>query len=93
MATQRRMQFVHGQVAWMVTVILALSLLEALSYELFFVLSLVGLLIVAELTASITVTPIWRTRLRWLIITGLVVFGLVVTRRILEMLPPEVLPW
>ncbi|MCU4741561.1 hypothetical protein OB955_10775 [Halobacteria archaeon AArc-m2/3/4] len=93
MATQRRMQFVHGQVAWMLATVLGLSLLGSLSYELFFVCSLIGLLVVTELTAPFTVRPEWRRRLKWLILAGLCGFAYIVGRRILEMLPPEVIPW
>nr|WP_175417071.1 hypothetical protein [Natrinema pallidum] len=84
------MQFVHGHIAWMVAVVLTLSLLNALSYELFFVLSLIGFLIVTELTAPFNVTPTWRRRLRWPILFGLIGFAVVVVRRILKILPPEV---
>lgn len=77
----------------MLAAVLVLSLLGSFSYELFFVLSLIGLLIVTELTAPFAVTPDWRRRLRWLIALGLVGFAVVVVRRILEILPPEVLPW
>ncbi|MFB1066377.1 hypothetical protein [Natrinema sp. H-ect4] len=86
------MQFVRGQVAWMVATILVLALLNALSYELFFVLSLIGFLIITELTAPFNVTPTWRRRLRWLILVGLIGFTAIVVRRILEILPPEVVP-
>jgi predicted membrane channel-forming protein YqfA (hemolysin III family) len=92
MATGRRMRFVHGQLAWMVATILALSLLGAFSYELFFILSVLGLLVVTGLTLPATVTPQWRRRLRWLVRIALVGVGLVVIRRIIEILPPEVLP-
>ncbi|QFU84121.1 hypothetical protein [Natronorubrum aibiense] len=87
------MRFIRGQLAWMVAAVLALSVLGSFSYELFFVLSLIGLLIVTELTAPFAVTPEWRRRLRWLILLGLVGFAVIVVRRILEILPPEVLPW
>ncbi|MFA9427910.1 hypothetical protein [Natronorubrum sp. A-ect3] len=87
------MRFIHGQLAWMVAAVLVLSVLGSFSYELFFVLSLIGLLIVTELTAPFAVTPDWRRRLRWLILLGLIGFGVIVVRRILEILPPEVLPW
>lgn len=87
------MRFIHGQLAWMVAAVLVLSVLGSFSYELFFVLSLIGLLIVTELTAPFAVTPDWRRRLRWLILLGLIGFGVIVIRRILEILPPEVLPW
>lgn len=86
------MQFVRAQIACMVAAVLALALLDAVSYELFFVLSLIGFLIVTELTAPLNLTPKWRGRLKWFIIIGLIIFAVVVVRRILAILPPEVLP-
>jgi hypothetical protein len=91
MVTRRRQQFVIGHVAWTLAAILALALLDAVSLELVFVLSLIGFLIVVELTAPITVTPRWRSRLKWLIALGLVVFGVIVVRRILAILPAGVI--
>ena len=93
MATVRRMRFIRGQLAWMLAAILVLVVLDAFSYELFFVLSLIGFLIVLELTAPVNVTPRWRSRLKWPVLIGLIAFGVIVIRRILEILPPEVLPW
>lgn len=90
MATYRRQRFIAAQTAWMLATILVLGLLGALSLELFFVVSLIGFLIVIELTAPVNVTPAWRSRLKWLVLVGLVVFGYLVIRRILEILPPEV---
>ena len=90
MTTRRRQRFVHAQVAWMCASILALALLGSLTYELFFVVSLIGFLVVIELTAPFTVTPEWRARLKWLIAIGLVVFGYIVVKRILAILPPGV---
>jgi len=74
----------------MLGAVLALSLLGALELELFFVVSLIGFLVVVELTAPFNVTPRWRRRLKWLILLGLLVFAYVVVRRILAILPPEV---
>ncbi|ELY37697.1 hypothetical protein [Natronorubrum tibetense] len=87
------MRFVRWQLAWMLAAILALAAVGAFSYELFFVLSLLGLLIVTELTAPVAVTPDWRRRLRWLILLGLTGFAVIISRRVLEILSPEVLPW
>jgi len=87
MATPRRLRFVHAQVAWMLATILLLSLLGALSTELFFVVSLIGFLVVIELTAPRAVTPTWRARLKWIVLLGLVGFGIVVVNRILAILP------
>lgn len=70
---------------------LVLVLLDSLNYELMFVISLIGFLIVTELTAPFAVTPDWRRRLKWLIGLGLILFGYVVVRRILAILPPGVI--
>jgi hypothetical protein len=53
--------------------------------------SLIGFLVVVELTEPIRITPTWRRRLRWLIPPALLVFGYIVIRRILEILPSGVL--
>ena len=90
MATRRRQRFVHGQTAWMLATIVGLAALDALSLELFFVISLVGFLVVVELTAPFSVTPQWRSRLRWIILAGLAVFGYIVVRRVLTILPEGV---
>ena len=89
MALQRRIQFIYGQLAWMVATVLVLAALGSLSYSLLFLLSLLGLMILMELTAPTNVSPEWRTRLRWLIVFGLLGFAYVIVRRLLEILPPE----
>ncbi|WP_277543600.1 hypothetical protein [Haloarcula laminariae] len=91
MPTRQRNRFIISQMAWVMGTILTLSVLGALSLELFFVVSLIGFLIVVELTAPFVVTPTWRRRLRWIIALGLLVFGYIVIRRILAILPPGVL--
>jgi hypothetical protein len=87
MATDRRLQFVRWQVAWMLLTILALSAFGMLSYELFFVGSLVGFLVVMELTAPAIATPAWRARLWWFLTLGLLGFAFVIARRISVTLP------
>ena len=87
------MRFVRGQLAWMVGTVLVLALFGSVSYELFFVGSLLGLLVVSELTVPVNATPSWRTRLRWLTLVGLLGFLALIVRRILSVIPPEVLPW
>jgi hypothetical protein len=85
------MRFVHANVAWMSGTIVGLTLLGALSFELLFVVSLLGFLIITELTAPFNIRPTWRRRLKWLIGAGLLVFGYIVVRRILAILPQGVL--
>lgn len=90
MSTRRRTRFVHATLAWLLASVLVLVVLDALSYELVFVVGLIGFLVVIELTAPLNIQPGWRRRLRWLILLGLVVFAGIVVRRILAILPPGV---
>jgi hypothetical protein len=91
MATRRRRRFLVGTVAWQLGTVLVLALLGSISFELVFVISLIGVLIVTELTAPFAVTPAWRRRLIVVIGIGLVVFGYIVVRRILAILPSGVI--
>lgn len=87
MPLDKRRQFVYALVAWMVSMIVVLAALDALELELFFVISLIGLLVVVELTAPFNVTPRWRRRLLPILFIGLAGFGYIVIRRIVEILP------
>lgn len=91
MTTRSRLRFVRGQVAWMVGACLLLAALDALTLRLFLGASLVGLFLAVELTSPVNVEPKWRTRLRWLVVLGLLAFGLVVLRRTIAVLPEGVL--
>ena len=87
MVTAKRRRFIHANVAWLLSAALVLALLEVLTYELFFVVSLIGFLIVTELTAPVRVTPAWRGRIKWIILLGLSAFGYVIVQRILAVIP------
>jgi hypothetical protein len=91
MGTRRRLQFVYALTAWMLGTLLTLSILDAVAIERFFVATLVGFLVLFELTAPASVEPRWRARLKWLGVLGMVGFGYVVIDRVLEFLPPGVL--
>ena len=78
----RSFQFVVAQTAGMLGALIVLTLLNAFALELFFVLSLISLLVVTELTAPFRVRPAWRRRLLWVILAGISGFGYIVVRRI-----------
>lgn len=83
------LRFVRYVVAWMLAALIGLALLGSVELELFFVISLIGVLVVTELMTPFNVQPEWHRRLRWVIVVGLGVFGYIVTRRIVEILPFE----
>lgn len=74
MATRRQQRFINGQIAWMLATVLGLSVLGALTFELFVVVSVIGFMLLTLATAPVNVTPRWRVRLKWPIILGLLVF-------------------
>ena len=86
MATSRRLQFVYGQVASMLVILLALSLLDTLSLEKFFVGAFLAFLILLDFTDPINITSSWRKRLRWIVLLGILGFGYVFVRRVLSAL-------
>ena len=86
MAIHRRYRVVYGQITWMLTVILLMTLLGTLSVEAFFVLSVIGLLIVTGLTEPRAVRPGWRRRLRVLLLVGLAGLAYLVGRRALRII-------
>lgn len=87
----RQQRFVRGQLAWMLGSVIGLSALGMLSIELFFVVSLVGLLALVELTQPVNVSPRWRSRLKWFVALGALGFVLFVVKRVLEFLPEGIL--
>ncbi|MDG5819742.1 hypothetical protein [Natronococcus sp. A-GB7] len=100
MPTQRRIRFVHGQCGWMLATVLVLVSIDALTYELFFILALIGLLTITVLTAPFAVVPDWRRRLRWIVAVGGGVFIAIVVYRLVRIvspvvgiISPEVFPW
>jgi hypothetical protein len=86
----RRDQFLVAQVGFMLTAVFLLVLLGLFSYELFFVISLLGLLVVTGFVVPLRVTPVWQRRLRWIVLAGVIGFSYLVIRRILILLPQGV---
>jgi hypothetical protein len=72
--------------SWMLVVLAVLALLDSLSIEYFFVLSLLGFLIIVELSGPFTVRPAWRYRVNIIIAFGIVVFAFIVMTKVLNIL-------
>lgn len=79
-------KLVYAFGAWMFTVLALLVLFQSLSAEYFFVLCLIGFLIIVELSGPFTVRPAWRRRVNVVIIVGVLVFGLIVVNKVLDIL-------
>jgi xanthine/uracil/vitamin C permease (AzgA family) len=90
---RRRGRFVRWTVAWLLCSAVGLSALGLLSVATFAVAATTGLLVVVEVTEPSRVSPQWRSRLGWFVALGVVVVAAVAVRRLLTIVPVEVLPW
>jgi len=90
MSVARQYNFVSAVLAWSLASLFILVATGWLTYELFFVISRIGVLIVVEFTSPVSVRPRWRKRVRWIILIGIAGFLVVLARRTVAVLPPEV---
>lgn len=72
--------------AWVLTVTGFMILAQSVDLEIYFVLFLIGLLIVVELIDTISATPRYLLHLRYIIAVGVVIFGWIVATKVLEIL-------
>ena len=77
-----RLVVLYGQAGWMLLVVNGLLVLDLLTLDLFLMLSLGGLVFVAELTSPASRAAPWRRRLRVVILAGLLLTGIVVGERL-----------
>lgn len=80
----QRLVYIFG--GWMLVVLALLALFGSISYEYFFVLCLIGFLVIVELSGPFTVRPAWRSRVNVVITLGVLVFSLIVVEKVLAIL-------
>jgi hypothetical protein len=69
---------------WVCLVLALLLLFNSLSYEYFFVLCLIGFLIIVELSGPYTVRPKWRWWVNVFIVIGTAIFAIIVAQKVLD---------
>jgi len=72
--------------AWVILVIGFMVLARAVDLEIFFVLRLIGTLIIVELASDHMATPRYLSMLKMVIASGVILFGVIVARKIMEIL-------
>jgi len=80
----QKLSYIFG--AWVFVVLALLTLFQSLDPEYFFVLCLIGFLIIVELSGPFTVRPEWRKRVNVAIVVGVFIFGLIVANKVLNIL-------
>lgn len=72
--------------AWIVLVTGFMILARTMDLEIFFVLWLIGILIIVELASDQMATPRYLGVLKLVIASGVILFGVIVARKIMEIL-------
>ncbi|MHC1593188.1 MAG: hypothetical protein ACXQT1_03800 [Methermicoccaceae archaeon] len=70
----------------MFVVLTLMALSHAFDITLFFILMLIGFLVLVELMSPYHVSPRWLRRLSWVVAAGVIVFMLIVAKRAMEIL-------
>jgi len=73
-------------VLWLTIVIVFMLLLQRFDLEIFFVLMLIGILVIAELIKQQYVQPGYLRYLNYLIGAGIIIFGIIVVQKVVEIL-------
>lgn len=73
-------------IIWFAVITAFMLLNQALDLEVFFVLALIGLLVVVELIDTTTVQPRYLRRIKYVIAVGVLLFGYIVASKIMEII-------
>jgi len=86
MTEQKKQLAIAVLVIWLLLVIFFMILAPSLNLEIFFVLWLIGLLVIVELISPAIVWPSYFRYLRYVIAAGVIVFGAIVAQKVMEIL-------
>jgi len=86
MSEQKKRLAIAAMILWLLLVIFFMILAQNLDLEIFFVLWLIGLMIIVELIDPAFVQPTYIKYLKYLVAAGVVVFGAIVAQKVMEIL-------
>ncbi len=75
---------------WLTLIAVFMLLAQSVDLEIFFVLSLIGFLIIVELIAPKYVQPGYLRYIRYLLAAAIVIFGVIVAQKVMEILGLEI---
>ena len=73
-------------IIWLIIVVLFMLLLQRFNLEIFFILTLIGILVIADLIKYRYVQPAYLQYLNYIIGAGIVIFGVIVIKKFVEIL-------
>ncbi len=86
MSSQKKQLAIIGLIIWLLLVLFFMILTRTLNIEIFFVLWLLGLLVIVEFIGPSFVQPTYVRYLKNLITAGIIVFGVIVAKKVMEIL-------
>jgi len=75
---------------WLTVIAVVMLLAQSVNLEIFFVLSLIGFLVIVELIAPNYIQPGYMRYIRYILAAGIVLFGVIVVQKVLEILGLEI---
>ena len=76
--------------AWLIVISVFMLLARSVNLEIFYVLALIGFLIIVELIAPKYIQPGYQRYIRYILAAGIVIFGVIVAQKVLEILGWEI---
>ncbi|MEQ9731567.1 MAG: hypothetical protein ABOK23_13285 [Candidatus Methanoperedens sp.] len=70
----------------MFIVLFFLIIANNLDIEIFFVLNLIGFLVLVEITAPFNFKPEWKQRLKWIVLAGAIAFSYIVIKKVMKII-------
>ena len=71
---------------WLTVIAVFMLLVQSVDLEIFFVLSLIGFLVIAELIAPNYIQLGYMRYIRYILAAGIVLFGVIVVQKVMEIL-------
>jgi hypothetical protein len=75
---------------WLALIAVFMILAQSFNVEIFFVLSLIGFLIIIELIAPKYFQPGYMRYIRYILAAGIVIFGVIVVQKVIDILGYEI---
>ena len=75
---------------WLTLIAVFMLLAQSIDIEIFFVLSLIGFLVIVELIAPNYIQPGYMRYIRYILAAGIVLFGVIVVQKVLDVLGLEI---
>jgi len=76
--------------AWLILISVFMLLSNTINFEIFFFLSLIGFLIIVNLITPQYIQPGYLRYFRFLLAAGIVIFGVIVAQKLMEILGLEI---